>query len=656
MSQLDPKARDEADKRFHSAHPEFNGHNIKAEDPDWIKDQWQHFYNQALLASDDDQAADGIEAKCPLEEEKKEWDLFLHCEHKYEKVTRSAVRPSTYELVPRGSANPDPHKFEALTFAALPNTSFDDEKDDVEIYYKDDIQTPPAQIRLIPQEPTKLETVIAKKVRTETSGFAVYKATLRFDRSVMGDAIGFLTTVKVAGYKTTYKIEGIQRPTPTIDVYCPDEWEVSISLPPFAAIKQGAKITGASKSSGKIEKPPAKSDNTAGITYQESSGWMKGDNSKILHTYYNGEQAENFDSSGSSALTPESAIKGFSLKRNGVEIKPGEIVYALISLLKTGQEVLDMIKMIQDMVPKVGYYLEANLQLFQGTFKIAWGRKEYQHWQTFSWIYGGINFTLLNYTFEAGAGAKAYGVVAQIYISTNIKLQLEVKGGVSGPESSKLEIPLTRTETFSAGARFEAGKYFQLGASITTGFSGQIALELSWDNSGSDWKLTGTLKWLGLTADFAASVSADGKGAKWTKSHKVIDEMELFQIEFPKEEKYEPPVMSDGDVSARIVSEFAEMQLEVEEGSTHKQLADILVSGMRSKPIKRTPKNIEALVKEVHSILLNKYVTENDFFYSMIWGNYTLTSDQFLDFVKNDYIPMINSKNYHDQLEDFKKY
>ena len=657
MSELDPKAREEADKQFHLAHPEFAGRSIREDDPEWIKEHWHHFYEIALNEVLDETEADQTEAPCPIEKENKSWDLFLHCEHKHDGVTRSAIRPDVYELVPRGPQTPDPHKFEAeLPFGSISNEAFEDETDEVEVYYRDDHIDPPPEITLLPQEPATFSGIVAPKVRTESSGHAVYKAKLRFDRAVMGSTLSFLTTVNVAKYKTSYIIMGIQRPTPRVDVYCPDEWEFKLSLPPFKAIKQGAKITGAKETTGKVALPPAKGDDTTAVATSSISGWQDNYNKSAANFYYNRDKIIGAQKQGSGTLTAQSALKGISLKRNGVQIKPAEMVYTIISLLKTGQQVLDVIKMIQDMVPKVGYYLEAELQLFQGEFKLGWGRKEYRAWQTYSWIHGGIDFTLLNYTFEAGAGAEAYGVVAQIYINTNVKLALALKGGVTGPESGNIEVPLTRTETFSAGARFEAGKYFELGASITSGFSGQIAIEFSWNDNDTGWKLTGTLKWLGLTADFKAGAHAGGFRAKWSKSYKVIDEMSLFTIEFPKEEKYQPPVMTDDEVKNRIIEEFEDMDLEIKEGTSLKILAHRMVASMAGKPIKRTPKNIEALVKEVHSVLLEKYATHNGLLYSIFGGEYELTTDNFDAYMDKDYLPMLNSPNYQDQLAEFQDY
>lgn len=422
---------------------------------------------------------------------------------------------------------------------------------------------------------------------------------------------------------TTYSVEGLGHPV-SIIARPPHKWKLSVQFPAMRGLKVGSKL----EKQAMVAAGPgflAAAQRTTATIEVEKTGWKKLKSTETLTASQTTGVAmtpggvaafQQTSLTASSSLGAAGGkVKAVALSRDDQEISLEKVpsLKAFFSIVEIANDILGVIRAVQDAVPKVGWYAEFNLQVLQGTFAVEWQWKEHKDHRSFLWFKTGISLTLFTVSLEIGVGVSGCSFKAQIFA----KLQGSVDVGLHAERVSPdawdaVQIPMKATIKGAIGARFEAGSFVNVEASLET------ALELSGTftiNTKSGVSASTSLKWTGLKGTVTASLGKGGSLGSYTGEQTFIDEVDLGSSKWPEEKPYNPEYVARAKIKSILVEKIAGgwgIRVFTPSGSaftpdrqwTYEEIAEKLTAKIDARrDIRRDGRSVEGLAHDIRQRL-----------------------------------------------------
>ena len=504
-------------------------------------------------------------------------ELFVYCSHKVDGKRRAAGNTNTFEVVPDNKGK-DAYKDEVMI---LSRTAKSLQSNGGNLQKKEDEYGMNAFLLKCEQD-FKLVTNI-----------------------ISGDFWKGLKEPK------EYPISGL--PTQlTVKCYRPDIYKLQIKFPAMRKWSGGYKVE--SEKSQFINELKNRRPKTASHWEykKEKTGWHIG-----------------------KCPMPISSEAPLNLIRNDTQInlKFMETVGAVVEL---GNKISDIISFIQKNVPKVGWYFEWENQLFQGTFVVEWGWKEYKDYRAYYYFGLNIDLKIIEFKMEIGIGVSGFSFKVQVYGSITGGVSVSAKVVRYSPEGEAgIELPFSAEIVGALGARVQVGCFVKLEGSAETGIKiDDGALKFHPDDGIS---ASCMLKWTGIVGKFKVSAgTAKKEGVEEKKKeidlknepkemdekveqafeHELIGSATLGKWEWSSKHKpeYNPPVMPREDLHKLLLKKLEEGDnIRVKTGKNIVGLYAYIPMNDVAKEIekrihlrndiKKDPKTMEAIVFDIRNTL-----------------------------------------------------
>lgn len=508
----------------------------------------------------------------PPPEEKKIVDWRCECAHHAKKASRAIVeQPRRIDVVPEKGQK----------------------EDVVKIHYRDDATPPPPELRAND----------AKLAKNGASGaYSLYplKAAYRGD---LDQTSFFLPQFWRAFHDvTTYEIYGAPGPV-TVRVFNPRQYKLELSVPPMRGFKAGAKFShDVEVSGGRLARKAEEK-----VSWKaEASGWAPSQ-LKVTTT------AASSDKGTSTKTKAMPAPVAFSV--DDVEQKL-DAVEAIGSVLEFAKSFKEIVESFRENVPKVGWYIDLDLDLLQGGLVAEWRWKEHTDHRAFQYVDVAVQLTILDVTLEGGFGVSGIGFKAQVFFQLAGELQVTASGRRESPDGAPgFAIPARTEITGTLGARFEAGNLFQAEGKGKTGIELRAELGINREGRDSAVSLDLVASWTGITVTATASGGLFGIGRKKTWKKEMASPATLGKLEWPKPVEFKPPsvsrdriyqvmlqTMTEG-LDVRVIKEV-EGAFSSDERWTPAQIAEALTAAVdRHATFDRTPKSVEGLAHAIRADL-----------------------------------------------------
>ncbi|MDI1483688.1 pesticin C-terminus-like muramidase [Polyangium sp. y55x31] len=495
------------------------------------------------------------------------------------------------------------------------------------------------------------------KAAPKSDGYTHYE----FDAPFKGAALTNVlegTFWKNLTQETVYEVKGLSKPI-TVASYRPNEWKLSIKLPPMRGYKAGAKL----ETQTQVVVGPkgvAVAQKKTATLEKEVSGWKNTTTQKQKATQTTAVAVTASQMIAAQQLAAKSSTKTKPTERDPIELTcdgvtlKSEIVKKakeILSIVKVAKQALQIIATIQDRVPKVGWYAEVNVQLFQGSFELEWGMKEYTDYRTYLWIKGNIELVLFAISLEVGVGIEC-GFKAQVFAKIDGELKIGLSAERIKPGAAMaLEVPLKLTITGAVGARFEAGNWVQVEGTFETALEITGTFELHMEKGAS---IAGSMEWTGLKGKINASVGEGGSLGSYESEQSLVDGQDLGSFKWP-DKPYEPPVASRSAIKSilkdkmtegwdvRVVTPSGQMFVPDKEW-TADEIAEKLTAKIDSRSdILRDTRSIEGLAHDIRQRL--------DVLGKRDWSRDWVEDKAFLNFVNKE-LDVIITGSYIDPCKE----
>jgi ribosomal 30S subunit maturation factor RimM len=438
--------------------------------------------------------------------------------------------------------------------------------DEVTIFSKDD--DAPGQLDVY-RDGEKIDSISG----TSKSGGKEYK--LKATYCPGGDPYADGETIfhKILTYKcdpTIYTIQGLRAPV-TVKAFNPDQWLFSVSLPPFRKTKMGRVLDNRTTATVDIQGKTAVVTQPIKKTFTvtESQNWQTKSSSEGVQSSYNeyiakynvkkkmwkladASQVTEIESkSKNEKLEVGSEIlESIKFQRNGTSFRCDSLTLVMAAL-GYAKSIYDMLKNFDDLVPKIGWYMNLELQILVGSYQIGWGWREVPtKWQTFYYFGAGMKMTIIDIAFEAGWGIDV-GSAFKAQVCFGVKGSIEAtlfQFETTGPAKADLNIgKLEGSMTGGLYARVTVGFFVNAEGAAETGIKGEVKLVL---DSEFTLKFEGSGNWTGVTAKYTQSVGWFGSETT-TKSQVLVKPSPMKKFEFPKEPE-EVQQFSEYEVADKI--------------------------------------------------------------------------------------------------------
>lgn len=573
--------------------------------------------------------------------------LRFFCEHLKGEKWRRADEHTTLEVVPHrdGKINEN-------------NQSYDDQ---VMILFQGDGEKIPENLKLTKPDGTKVEV---KRQRIDREGFGHFSFLCHAPKVSWNpfEKIFWTNYIK----PSEYTVDGLPSPL-TIKSYNPHQWTIRVAFPAFEKVKMGAKLTG---NSGLARDASANSINAQEQSESElvASGWNPHTNSRQQFSLSTKEeeivnlQERSFlyqanQEVGIEEKRGKRSFESITVKRDGmtVNIKAADQINALIAL---ANNLYEIIKLIKDRAPKIGWYVDFDIAIFQGNFEIGFGWREHNDHRVYQWMSLGIDCALIKTAFELGIGISGYACKVQICGQVKGAFTIKAMAERTSPDTDTMA-RLSFKDSISGAlvARFQAGYFFTFEASVGTELKmdGEISIE-----NGRNLEITQVLEWTGITVDMSGSVASKGGngGAKSKKSQTIVPGKKWPQYKWPEYQGpvYKPDKMSRLEILSHLEKKISEgwsikVFEELEGLGNDIEWSDREIAGEitdhldKRKYLRRDQNSIEALAHEIRQHLEN-ISTRNPFtrFSMDKW----IEKERFIDFVKRGELDCI-LRQYYDQ-------
>jgi hypothetical protein len=415
-------------------------------------------------------------------------------------------------------------------------------------------------------------------------------------------------------------VNGLRDPL-TVKLYKPDQYSLSIKFPPIRRFQCGLKLA----KQDILKQGVGSSNKTKDLSpdpIDESKSWKF---SKEL------------------ASLPFSGDKPVIYKVNSVErtISALNALGSLVRMITGFQKILQAIK---ENIPEAGIYVDFQLKLLEGVFKIEWGWKEYKDHRAFMRMAAIIDITLIGISYEIGVGVSGFSFKLQVFASLKENLTISFNGERVSPDNTgEISFPLKFTADASVGARFEALYIVKVEGTVTTGIEIKGFFKIS---SREGPSLNATINWTGIKANITASASVaksagtkepvkkfDGKTStiESTKRERVlVDSVPLGVFKWPSQEKYTPTFFPRERVVEVIDKVFRtgsnlsvrdENNKEIDLKTIVNKMADYID---KRNDVSRSEKTVEAFALAVRNKMIELYTRPDwGLFKSLAYKDYT---------------------------------
>jgi hypothetical protein len=453
----------------------------------------------------------------PVSTEPKVKDWYIECKHHTSNGRDLHRRGSSIQVVPNKGTT----------------------KDLVKVHWRDDWlgSMPPS---------LAVRTPGRANGEAKQSGASGRYTTYGFDAEYLGD-INIINILNPLFWRAfTERTKHTIQPGPTsveVEVYNPRQFKFEFALPPLAGLKHGSKY----EANGRGEIRALRQ--TGRITKKvevEDAYWSP--SSLTLDTYrYASHPGPDFKPNESEQKWADT----IKLTRDGGNVQL-DLLKIVGSVLKFADTMRDIVKMVKDYAPQVGWYVDWNLQLMQGAMAVEWYWKEHTDHRVFQYIDFNIALTLFNLTFEIGIGVKAASFKLQIYASLSGELKVEAGAKRDSPDGAPgFTLPTLKGKiTGALGARAEAGYVFKFEAKGETAIEAECGIGINQRNSIVTFDARA--RWTGI--ECTASFSAGYFGISHSRSQKLtlVEAGPWWGLTWPKDEPYVPPTLSRDRIASTI--------------------------------------------------------------------------------------------------------
>lgn len=400
--------------------------------------------------------------------------------------------------------------------------------------------------------------------------------------------------------KTTHTI----RPGPTsipVVVYNPRQFKFEFKLPPMAGYKGGAKYEaeGAKEIKGLASGGELKETVTAEDAYWGPSSLT------VTGSSYDSSQGPDFEPSP--ALMKVWDVITLSRDGDKVDLDVFAVIGAVLKYADTFRQIIEMVK---DYAPKVGWYIDWNLQLMQGGVAVEWYWKEHTDHRVYQFVDVALSLTIFSVTFEIGIGVSACSFKLQIYAALKGELGVECGMKRESPDGAPgFRLPGVKGKlTGELGARAEAGYVFKFNAKGETAIETEAFIGINQRNSMVS--VDAKARWTGITA--TCETSAGVLGISWTDVHEweLVPPGPWWGLEWPRDEPYQPPTMSQTAISRVILGVLTrgwDIRVFSDDGETRYTLsscADLIAARVeRDTAFDKVPKAVDALANAIREDL-----------------------------------------------------
>lgn len=249
-----------------------------------------------------------------------------------------------------------------------------------------------------------------------------------------------------------------------------------------------------------------------GVT-KEALAYQKNEELTQINSSYQEDKASaELKSKNSSSLTNN--VLPISLERDG-RFFDSDLVRLIGQIIELATKIYSIIETLQDSVPKVGYYINFDLQVFQDEFILEWQWKEWTDHRAYFWIKSLIKSTIIKLSCELGVGIEVPAFKAQIFGKISGSFSLELVGEVKSPDEFKIETGPKGIISGAIGVRVDVGYIAEAEGTISSDVTAKGLITLS-SKSG----LNGTIeiKWTGIKGDLELSI-AKGTSVGKTKEY-----------------------------------------------------------------------------------------------------------------------------------------
>lgn len=469
-------------------------------------------------------------------------------------------------------------------------------KDEVYVHWRDDHRgSMPSSLVVRTSGQPESE---ASQGGSHPGGYTSYK----LDAEYLGDIDrwNFLAPSFWSDYrdKTIYSI----RPGPTsiqVQVFNPRKYKFEFKFPPMAGLKDGTKYQ--AEGAGEI-KALAKTGQVKKTYETEDATWSPS-SLTIDTTKTSSDPGPDFEPNGSEMKLD--AVKFF---RDGesLDLDVLQLVGAILNFADTCREI---VKMVKDYAPQVGWYIDWNLQLMQGSLVTEWYWKEHTDHRVFQFIDIKMALTLFSLTFELGIGVSGFSFKLQIYASLTGELAVEAGMKRDSPDGAPgFQLPTLKGKILGAlGARVEAGYFFKFEAKGETAIEAELGIGI---NQGRGMvTFDARARWTGIKCTVSASGGYKGVGRNKGKEWQVIGESPWWGLTWPKEEPYTPPYLSESRIKSVVQGVLTDgWDIRVfdddDDRMSHSDVAAMIADRIeRDRAFDKTPKMIDGLANAIRKDL-----------------------------------------------------
>lgn len=412
--------------------------------------------------------------------------------------------------------------------------------------------------------------------------------------------------------KTTYTFGAGPRAI-SVDVYNPRQFKLEVKFPALQSLKAGYKYEAASRviegsTPGGLSMTKKKTvTRTSKI---EEEGWrpskLKVDSRTTTHT------TTTTGGVTTPGTKPESETKtkladAIALSRDGGALKldVAKLVGSILEFIKDG---LDLVKTVKKYAPKVGWYIDLDIQVMQGGLAAEWYWKEWQDERVFRYVDARASLEIFSITFEIGVGVDAFSFKLQIFGQISGAFAVELSVNRYKPEGAPgFGLEGKGSIVGAIGARAEAGYVFKFEAKAETALELDLTLGVNQPDRSTIINLDGGVVWTGITCTATGSIGRWGiSGTKKWKGTPV-GKSDRMHFEWPSPKEYKPPFMSRDAIKAvlvKVLSDGWDVRVFTPSGQTftpdRKWTLDEMAGALadrieRDQAFHRTPEMVDAL-------------------------------------------------------------
>lgn len=490
-------------------------------------------------------------------------DIYVYCSHKVEGQRRALCNADFFEVVPDNTGNDA---------------------------YKDEVM-------ILSRTATAVQAKGKSLVKQKDDEFGMHAFVLPCKQS--NNLVPKIWTADFwRGLKVPdeYVLSGLPQPL-TIKCYRPDIYGLQIKFPPMGKIEGGTKLYGDGVKF--VNNAHAGQVGFAQVYSLDAEAW----------------------SPGGKWPAPFSSKMPVALKRNGDTITL-DFMESVGAVIELSAKLYEIISVIQENVPKVGFYFKVSNQFMQGTFVVEWGWKEYKDHRAYYYIGVNLDIKLFEIEFEIGIGVQGFSIELQVYGSLKGSVTLSGKWSRVSPDgNAKVSIPFATEIIAAMGARANVSFLLRVEGTVesglkvnngelqfTTNEGASIGCDLQWTGIATKLKVSaGAGKKKGAEREFAEQGSSE-------KVHELVKPADIGKWVWPKPDAvYKPPVIPHEELHKMVVKMLKEggnIRVKIGEGTvtnTYMKIEDVakIIEGKihARNDIRKDPKSAEALVFAIRKML-----------------------------------------------------